>query len=342
MATSASLVDRIRRLEEALNNERQIRENLIHEERRTRDREVRILREALHPFYKSEEDMRRKLLELEDHLEGNYDEYIRLRDRIVTVDDANMTLEKRIDELEGSRKRRRVSRDPTDDGLHSGLTSKRGSNPSSSDDKLYPRPEPRRRLSPARRPPFVRPEPESPRSSGILNLVKIPRSPPPAPPQQHGSPPSEGARSSGFLALDLAERFNRRMAIPTTRSSPPSTAAPLHPPTTLPALHSTSHSPPDARDIPRPNTTQAPGTPSLADPTRQILLADTTKRSTSVEVMEISPTANGNGNGNGNPNPNPNGMAAADADSPKKRKRDPQHLMALDVLANVSVASPLA
>ena len=203
-----NLLDRVRRLEDALQDERQVRDTSIVEERRIRDREVRVLREALAPFYKSEEEMRRKLIELEDRLDGNIDEQTRLRERIVSIDDASMTLEKRVDELDGFRKRRRLSRPLGDDGALSPPGSKHGSNPSSSDDKLFPRPPPRHRLSPVRASPLPSPRSQSPRSSGILNLARNSRSPHPTGVQRI-SPPQEEVRSSGFLALDLAERFNQ-------------------------------------------------------------------------------------------------------------------------------------
>ena len=100
----------MKRLEDTLHNEREVRENIINRERQAWEREVRILREALTPFYKSEQDMRRKLVEIEDRVEGNYDEQLRMKERLVAVDDASMTVERRIEDLETSRgKRRRIS-----------------------------------------------------------------------------------------------------------------------------------------------------------------------------------------------------------------------------------------
>lgn len=268
---------------------------------------MRILREALHPFYKSEEEMRRKLVELEDRIDGSYDESFRLKERIVNIDDANMALEKRIDDLEGSRKRRRLSRQPHADSLPSGSASKNGSNPSSSDDKLFSKPAPRRRYSPSLPPPPQSSGAESPRSSGILDLVNIKRSPPPLP-TQRPSPPREEPRSSGFLALDLAERFNTKKSFshPDPQQDVPLS---LPPPVSFPNGN-------DGGQISYPKATEALSIISVLD--RQLVHVDH-KRSTSVEVMEIG-TEDG---------------------SPKKRKRD-NELMALDVLANVSVASPLA
>ena len=328
-----NLLDRVRRLEDALQDERQVRDTSIVEERRIRDREVRVLREALAPFYKSEEEMRRKLIELEDRLDGNIDEQTRLRERIVSIDDASMTLEKRVDELDGFRKRRRLSRPLGDDGALSPPGSKHGSNPSSSDDKLFPRPPPRHRLSPVRASPLPSPRSQSPRSSGILNLARNSRSPHPTGVQRI-SPPQEEVRSSGFLALDLAERFNKRMSASPDRSTrhdvgpsiashlhvvhsqPPRSGVgsirelilslPTHPQQIVPTTRENHHYP-GSRPIPAP----------YPDPKNAY---------TTVDIREISAPSS----------------IESDPGSPKKRKRDGEQLMALDVLANVSVASPLA
>ena len=335
LAKINNLLDRVRRLEDALQDERQVRDTSIVEERRIRDREIRVLREALAPFYKSEEDMRRKLIELEDRLDSNIDEQTRLRERIVSIDDAGMTLEKRVDELDGFRKRRRLSRLPGDDGALSPPGSKHGSNPSSSDDKLFPRPPPRYRLSPVRASPLPSPRAQSPRSSGILNLARNGRSPHPTGVQRI-SPPQEEVRSSGFLALDLAERFNQRMSASPDRSTRhdvgPSIASHLQvvhpaPPRggignirelilSLPTQP--QQIPPSTREnYHYPGSRPIPGLPAYPNPKNAY---------TTIDIQEISAPSS----------------IESNPDSPKKRKRDGEQLMALDVLANVSVASPLA
>jgi hypothetical protein len=62
-ASQASLHKRVKRLEEALHNEREIRDNAVLQERHAWEREVRILREALAPFYQTEQEMKKKLVE---------------------------------------------------------------------------------------------------------------------------------------------------------------------------------------------------------------------------------------------------------------------------------------
>ena len=258
------LLERIRRLEEAVQHEREARQ-----------REVRVLREALAPFYKNEEQMHRKLVELEDRVEGNYDEQVRIRDQVVALDDANMGLEKRIEEAQNNAKRRRLSPHeprnmPTnnsgDERRQSNNTDRRSissvsSHALSSGSHISPPPQ----------------EPEEPRSSGILNLIDINahtrRHPPPA---RNIPVRSYEARSSGFLALDLADRFARRTII-----------APY------PPAYSTLQSPPDYAQSDTDAACRRVG--------------DTN------EVLDMSP---------------------------RKRKHVVDH-MALDMLAEVSSASPL-
>lgn len=288
------LVERIKRLEETLQNERELRENVIRRERQAWEREVRILHEALAPFYNSEKDMRRKLIEIEDRVEGNYDEQVRLKEQLVAVDDASMTVERRVEDLESSRgKRRRISRQgllednhangqPTDDV--------RRTSSNLDDRSIYSASS--RALSPNGNISTV-PETQEPRSSGILNLMDMPRSTPHAAPRRK-SPPAYEPRSSGFLALDLAERF-RKEASGAARDPLP----PIH-------LVATGHQnlPSYARSNPDPSFGRR--SPIVHQPVQNGLIA--------------------------------NGMRTSPPDlSPRKRK----HFAALDVLADVSVASPL-
>lgn len=220
-ATSAAAFEaRIRQLETELRLERQ-----------TRDREVRLLRETLQPFYQHLEGTRLKFTELEDRVEANYDEQVRLRDRVVALDDSGMSLEKRVDEIEGegsTSKRRRLSR---------AVTNGKGSSRRQSDELSLSHSShvsgpvtfvASRSISPNGQhitghgtleygPMAAPPEREGPRSSGILDLVHMSRTPPyhdltSEIPSRRVSPPREveEARSSGFLALDLAERLARR------------------------------------------------------------------------------------------------------------------------------------
>lgn len=222
---SQALADRVRRLEDALRHERQIREDAILEERRAREREVRILREALHPFYRSGEELRRKLVELEDRLEGTYDEHLRLTERVVALDDANMALEKRIEEVEGSRvKRRRVNRQVVSQEVVQMVDSdvSQVSGPSSITGGLTSQ-----ASSISSHGPFSSTnDPEEPRSSGILNLIERPKPLAPVPSHRISSPQEE-ARSSGFLAPDLAERLAGKTNASLPRNDPRALASPV-------------------------------------------------------------------------------------------------------------------
>ena len=219
-ASAVALESRIRQLETDLRLERQLRE-----------RDVRVLREAFYPFYQHFEVTRGKVTELEDRIESNYDEQVRLHDRVVALDDSGMALEKRVDDMEGSTsKRRRISRAVTNgDGssrrLSDDLSVSHSSHVSGPVTFIASR-----SISPTGQhitghgtleysSMAAPPEREGPRSSGILNLVQLSRNPrynetPPYNdvPSQRISPPREveEARSSGFLALDLAERLARR------------------------------------------------------------------------------------------------------------------------------------
>lgn len=272
-----TLLDRVRRLEETLQYERGVRE-----------REVRLLHEALAPFYHTDRDITRKLVELEDRIEGNYDEHIRLKNQVVALEDFNMTLEKSVDEVQHARtKRRRLSRkepdlpeSSSDDRRASGNTAQRSMSSVSSQAVS-----PGSQISP---PP---PEPEEPRSSGILNLIDMTSNP-----RSHPVPirivphRSYEARSSGFLALDLAHRLgkNGKSAIGDVPQS-----------ITYPPAYSAYQSPPDYSQS---DTDTAPprGTP-----------------------LEQGST-----------------MEPSSSIFPRKRKHLPEH-MALDVLADASMASPL-
>jgi hypothetical protein len=281
--------------------ERRARETAIADERRTREREVRILREALHPFYKSEEEMKRKLIEVEDRIEATYDGQIRLKDRLEALDDANMALEKRVEELEGSRPRkRRISRQ-----VPNGVPRDMRSDSHSHDSALSSPAGQALSLSTSSRamspngPVLYVGEHDEPRSSGILNLVNIPEPTPTAPTPREPTPREE-VRSSGFLEISLAERLASKFAANTPRdfatSSPPIQAhAPLQ------------HLPPYNHSPPKNNL------PKITSPR----INGASKFASGISV-EVSPT---------------------DA-TPKKRTWDGE-LMPLDILANLSAASPM-
>jgi hypothetical protein len=286
-ATEEALLERIRRLEDTIHHEREVRDTALQRERGLWEREIRILREALAPFYKSEQDMRRKLIEVEDRIEGNYDEQVRLRDRLVALDDANMSLEKRVEDVETSRaKRRRVSRPRMHEDALMQV--------SSSDDRrvsdersVYSNSS--HALSPGSVFTPMQPEVEEPRSSGILDLMARSRLHS-APVVRNTHDRVEEARSSGFLALDLAERLGKTQMTTTEQAIPTPGAPPPY------GWLRDRHSPPDY---------------AQSDPDANM------RRS---------------------PNSAPPGHSPADH-SPRKRKL-PEH-MALDVLADVSMASPM-
>ena len=160
-------MEKISRLEQALEDERHARTEDLKQEQRLRERDVRILREALHPFYRTETDMRKKLVELEDRIEGNYDEQVQMKERLIEVDDAAMVLEKRLDDLDGPRPKRRrfVRKLPS--------TSRNGSPPSESSPPPFDNPSDAPRPGPGSHPFY----PKSPKSNST-------------------SAPSSGARSS--------------------------------------------------------------------------------------------------------------------------------------------------
>ncbi len=269
------------------------------------EREVRILREALAPFYQSEKEMRRRTVELEDKVEGNYDEQVRLRERVVAVDDATMSMEKRVDELEGSRpKRRRVGRNNIHEPIMpSDYISSADDNfrrISSSDNGGSVHTPSSRALSPngVAPPPAV--QAEGPRSSGILNLVaEVPRTVGFVNVPQRLSPPQDEVRSSGFLMLDLRERGKERASERAAHVAVHQ-AARITPPqerlSPVGSVHSNLDGPPmTSRSHTEPINTKMP-------------------------LIDL--------------------MLAPENLSPRKRKHHLDHL-ALDVLADVTVASPL-
>jgi hypothetical protein len=298
------LLNRIQRLEDALQQERSIRETAIADERRAREREIRILREALHPFYKSEEEMKHKLIEIEDRIEGHYDEQLRLKDTIVALDDANMALEKRLEEAENARpKKRRTSRQ-VPNGLPNGVGSGSASHDSALSSPLgqsLSLSTSSRAISPTG-PKLHVADHDEVRSSGILNLVNL-QEPPQITSMPREQTPREEARSSGFLEISLAERLAFKFATSppprdfATSSAPVQAYAPLQQPSVF------SQSPPGI-DLPMATSPPMNETPKGAP----------------VVSTEGSPPESG----------------------PKKRTWEGEVLQPLDVLANLSAASPMA
>lgn len=226
------------------------------------ERDVRILREALAPFYQNEKEMLRKLHEIEDKFASSYDEQVRLRDRVTALDDSAMSLEKRLEEVEGARGKRRrlghaqVQEGATQNGHGASDAMRRVS--SSVDERSVHTPS-SRALSPNGFASAL-PEVDEPRSSGILNLADLPR-PTTLNASQHRSPAQEEPRSSGLLNLDLAERHGQkavadhvhvglhhiaRATPPRNHTSPPSYA------NSDPGVPRTSHTPPKVENSKEP------------------------------------------------------------------------------------------
>ncbi|OAP61222.1 hypothetical protein AYL99_03423 [Fonsecaea erecta] len=250
--------------------------------------------------------MRRRIVDIEDRVEGNYDEHVRLRDRVVAVDDATMSVEKRVEELEDFRfKRRRVSRNNTQDQpSQNGYVSSDPDNfrrvPSSVDGGSVRTPS-SRALSPNGTAPAPVPEPEEPRSSGILNLVaEMPRPGPFVNLPQRLSPPQEEPRSSGFLTLGLGERLKEK---------------PISEQVAQISIHQASQiTPPQDRSSPSSSAKSNQDVPIKTIRTPPDLLH------TKMPLIDV--------------------MVLPGNISPRKRKHHLDHI-ALDVLADVTVASPL-
>jgi hypothetical protein len=300
-SSSTALLNRIQRLEDALQQERAMRETAVADERRAREQQVRILREALHPFYKSEEEMKRKLIEVEDRIEGTYDEQLRLKDRIVALDDASMALERRLDETEGTQSKKRRTNRQVPNGLSSEVGSGSHSPNSSLSSPLgqsLSLPTSSRAISPTG-PTLHVGEHDEPRSSGILNLVNL-QEPPPTTRTPREPTPREEVRSSGFLEISLAERLAYKFAATPPRdfatTSPPIQAhAPLQHQSFF--NHDTS-----TNNLPMIISPQMNGATKVA----------------SVTSGEVSPT-----------------------DGTQKKRTWDGELRPLDVLANLSAASPM-
>lgn len=212
-----ALVEKVRKLEDVVIKEREARNNILTRERQAWEREIRVLREALAPFYHSESDMRRRLAQLEDRLDSDHDEQARLKERLVAMDDASVTLEKRIEDCEESRsnRKRKASLGQDVAGVMSPRSNYTYSSSSASSDvtsvsaQRSPQPP-----SPVNLPLPAYPAIDSPRSSGVLNLKTGF-----APGQTYQRAPvkrdfqiSEEPRSSGFLSIDLAERLRSHKA----------------------------------------------------------------------------------------------------------------------------------
>ncbi|PGH08807.1 hypothetical protein AJ80_07764 [Polytolypa hystricis UAMH7299] len=99
-----NVVDRICKLEQRYSHDYKFLQDALKEERRSRCEDARVLREAMHAFYKfMEREVPEKFAAIEDKVEEVLDHMLRLEERVCSVDDSNMTLENRVADLEVER-----------------------------------------------------------------------------------------------------------------------------------------------------------------------------------------------------------------------------------------------
>lgn len=217
----SALIEKVRKMEDLVIEERELRNLQISRERQIWEREVRILREALAPFYNTEADLKRRLLNLEDKTDRTYEEHSLLKERLAALDKTGITLERRLDDCELSRcRKRKASLSQEETGVMSP-----GSNYTCSETSVSDMTSVTTRKSPQAPSPLNPPLPASivttsPRSSGMLRLSSAAH-------YSNGHPayvnhhkrqlPASNTepRSSGFLSIDLAERLrNQRLERP--------------------------------------------------------------------------------------------------------------------------------
>lgn len=301
-----ALVEKVKKLEDFIIKERETRKDELSRERQLWERETRVLREALSPIYHNEQDIRRRLLDLEDKVDINYDDHARLCEKVSAIDDANMTLERRVQMWQDAHCRKRKASIGVEAhsvmSPESNYTSASSTESDTTSMSTNISPQPLSPMDPSLPISVIR---TSPRSSGVLN---------PRATLRHGrarllhhdqqqyhvaGAPTE-PRSSGFLSIDLAERLRKK-------SSPPEPKERLLPVASISSRSSKASPASIPSGLPTPPQAKAP---SAALPVSG-LLSDSPTRSD------------------------------FDARSPKKRKQQ-NATMALDVLASASIASPLA
>ncbi|KAG5296954.1 hypothetical protein I7I48_05931 [Histoplasma ohiense] len=98
----AALLERVSQLEEQQLHDRGLWEEALKEERRARREDARVLREAMHSFYKfMEREVPQKFAAVDDKTDSLLDYVSRLEERIGIIDDSTMGLETRVFDLEG-------------------------------------------------------------------------------------------------------------------------------------------------------------------------------------------------------------------------------------------------
>ncbi|PGH08377.1 hypothetical protein GX51_01203 [Blastomyces parvus] len=101
-STLPALLERVSRLEEQHRHDRKLWEEELKEERRARREDARVLREAMHSFYKfMEREVPQKFAAVDDKTDSLLDHVSRLEERIGIIDDSTMGLENRVSDLEG-------------------------------------------------------------------------------------------------------------------------------------------------------------------------------------------------------------------------------------------------
>ncbi|KKZ58459.1 hypothetical protein EMCG_00950 [[Emmonsia] crescens] len=97
----AALLERVCRLEEQHRHDRRLWEEQLKEERRARREDARVLREAMHSFYKfMEREVPQKFAAVDDKTDSLLDHVSRLEERIGIIDDSTIALETRVSDLE--------------------------------------------------------------------------------------------------------------------------------------------------------------------------------------------------------------------------------------------------
>jgi len=231
----SALAEKVKKLEDLVIKERESRNCQISRERQIWEREVRMLREALAPVYHTEADLKRRLTELEDKVDRTYDERSHLKARLDAIDDASMTLERRIDDCNSTRcRKRKASPGKEENGVMSPESNYTCSESSVSDITPITTRKSLQAPSPMNTPLPASIVATSPRSSGVLRLNSSTRynERHSAYVAQHGRQlPSavHEPRSSGFLSIDLVERLrDRKVELPPLSQpvSPPNNKVP--------------------------------------------------------------------------------------------------------------------
>lgn len=299
----AALVEKVKKLEDVVIQERQARNNVASKERQAWEKEVRVLREALAPFYRSESEMKARLAQLENKIEYSFDEQARIKERVTSMDHTRTHLERQLDRHGTTRDRKRKVSvgyeaagvlSPESNYIYS--SSSAASDTMSNSTQRSPQPP-----SPVNLPPPMNGIAASPRSSGLLNLKPLVRPSRHQPSIQTGIlPVDDEPRSSGFLSIDLADRLRRHRL----KSQSPEKITFMHEPPKTTHLKGVTRT---AHGLPSPPLSKAS---TGAIPVSQLLTT----------------VVNGN----------------SDRPAMKRHKQHGSGMLALEILANATVDHPIA